>query len=305
MDEGIGSATPPSPSLSPPVARSAPPTAEPEHPATEASQQKRWPDLDAPEGHTERFASMPSPASAAIPESPSPPADSVTSETGANPAATELLPPPAPPDAAKTAPTVVSEKPEIFPEISMWSGGAAKDSQPEPVRSSSDLLEDKTERLDDVLAKLRQQSAGEPLPPLKQPQASQSFASAIPLQPVRQVESVPASHRTDDRAPGAPPKSGKRLFVYGEPPRPAAEPPPVRPRAAAAAVSAPVPDATGRRIRGIGIGLIVAAIVVLFAAILWVLISLLRGAAAGDTRRSSHAGLTGPVAAAAPGSVHP
>jgi len=57
--------------------------------------------------------------------------------------------------------------------------------------------------------------------------------------------------------------------------------------------------------RGIGIGLIVAAIVVLFAAVLWVLyVSLLRGSA-GETRRSSRAGLTGVVAAAALRSVHP
>ena len=75
--------------------------------------------------------------------------------------------------------------------------------------------------------------------------------------------------------------------------------------APAASAHAPAPDATGRRIRGIGIGLIVAAIVVLFAAVLWVLISLLRGASAGDTRRSSHAGPTGAVAAAALRSVHP
>jgi len=66
--------------------------------------------------------------------------------------------------------------------------------------------------------------------------------------------------------------------------------------------SAPATDATPRRIRGIGIGLIVAAIVVLFAAVLWVLISLLRGSA-GETRRSSHAGPTGVVAAAALRSV--
>ncbi|MGZ5425852.1 MAG: hypothetical protein ACXWE1_01450 [Thermoanaerobaculia bacterium] len=73
----------------------------------------------------------------------------------------------------------------------------------------------------------------------------------------------------------------------------------------APAASAPAPDATSRRIRGIGIGLIVAAIVVLFAAVLWVLISLLRGASAGETRRSSHAVPTGVVAAAALKSVDP
>jgi predicted lipid-binding transport protein (Tim44 family) len=101
----------------------------------------------------------------------------------------------------------------------------------------------------------------------------------------------------------APPKPGQRLVVYGEPPPAVVAPP----RAAAAAPAAPSPasDATGRRIRGIGIGLIVAAIVLLFAAILWVLISLLRGASAGDTRRSSQAGSTRPAAATALRSVHP
>ena len=68
---------------------------------------------------------------------------------------------------------------------------------------------------------------------------------------------------------------------------------------------APGPEATGRRIRGIGIGLIVAAIVVLFAAVLWVLISLLRGAPAGGARQSSYTGPTGAVAAVALRSVRP
>jgi NhaP-type Na+/H+ or K+/H+ antiporter len=95
------------------------------------------------------------------------------------------------------------------------------------------------------------------------------------------------------------------VVVYGEPPPVVMTPPPAAPRAVAPLASAPAPDATARRIRGMGIGLIVAAIVVLFAAVLWVLISLLRGASAGDTRRSSHAGPTGAVAAAALRSIHP
>ncbi|HEX2799937.1 MAG TPA: hypothetical protein VHQ44_09735 [Thermoanaerobaculia bacterium] len=102
----------------------------------------------------------------------------------------------------------------------------------------------------------------------------------------------------------APPKPGQRLVVYGEPPPAVMAPPRAVPRAVAPAASAPAPDATRRRIRGIGIGLIVAAIVVLFAAVLWVLISLLRGSA-GDTRRSSHAVHTGVVAATALKSVDP
>jgi serine/threonine protein kinase len=275
--------------------------------SVEESQQKRWPDLKAPESHTEHFEPLPSPAVPAVPASPSLPADTPTDETlsGGSPARTELLPPPAPLDATKTAPTVTSERPERFPEISMWTGGAATDSPPEPARSSSNVLEDKTERLDDVLEKLRQQSFREPLPPLKLPSTPRSLSSGTPSQPVRRDEAAPASNRKIERTPVAPPKPGQRLVIYGEPPPAVMAPPPAVPRAVAPAASAPAPDATGRRIRGIGIGLIVAAIVILFAAVLWVLISLLRGASAGDTRRSSHAGLTGAVAAAALRSVNP
>ena len=288
--------TPSSPSLSPPVARSAPATAEAESPASvEASQQKRWPDLDVPESPTERFVSLPSRPAPAIPASPSPPPDhrdardSLRRESGDDGA----LPPPAPPDATKTAPTVVSEK--GFSEISMWAGGAAKDSPPEPASSSSsDLIEEKTERLDDVIAKLRQQASREPLPPLEQSRrAPESLFSAPPSQPVRRPESAPASNRASERAPAAPPKPGQRLVVYGEPPPAVVAPPRAVPRAVAPAASAPAPDATGRRIRGIGIGLIVAAIVVLFAAVLWVLISLVRGLGrrhAPEQPRRSHGG---------------
>ena len=275
------------------VQRSLPPTLEPdplaveaESPASvEASQQKRWPDLKAPESHTERFVPLPSPPSPAIPASPSP----------------------ASLDATKTAPTVVFERSERLPDISMWTGGAAKDSQPEPVSSSSDLLEDKTERLDDVIEKLRQQAMLEPLPPLKLPSTPEPLSSAPPPQHERRPEPAPAVPRATEHPPVASPKPGQRLVIYGEPPPAVMAPLPAVPRVVAPAASAPAPapDATGRRIRGIGIGLIVAAIVVLFAAVLWVLISLLRGASAGDTRRSSHAGLTGAVAAAALRSVRP
>ncbi|MGZ5427671.1 MAG: hypothetical protein ACXWFS_01550, partial [Thermoanaerobaculia bacterium] len=297
----MGSSTPSSPSPSPPVARSTPATAEAERPASvEASQQKRWPDLDPPSPPTERFAPLPSPPSPAIPASPSPSPATVTHETlsGVTPATMEQVSPPASPDATKTAPTVVSE-------ISMWAGGTAVDSQPEPVSSSSDLIEEKTERLDDVIAKLRQQSSREPLPPLEQSSAPGSLSSAPPSQPVRRPESAAASNRASERTRVAPPKPGQRLVVYGEPPPEVMAPPRAVPRAVAPAASAPAPDATSRRIRGIGIGLIVAAIVVLFAAVLWVLISLLRGASAGETRRSSHAVPTGVVAAAALKSVDP
>ncbi|HEX7529369.1 MAG TPA: protein kinase, partial [Thermoanaerobaculia bacterium] len=293
-----GTPSSPSPSL-PPAARSYPAAARSESPApAESSQQRRWPDLDSRESHTERFVALSSPAVPEVPDGPSPPADIPTHET-------ELLPPPSPLDATKTAPTVTSERPERFPEISMWAGGAATDSPPEPARSSSRVLEDKTERLDDVIEKLRKQASLEPLPPLQQPSTPEPLSSAPPPQPVRRPEPAPAAPRASERAPVAPPTPGRRLFVYGEAPPAVVAPPSAVPRAATPASSAPAPDETGRRIRGIGIGLIIAAIVVLFAAILWVLISLLRGGSTGDTRRSSYAGPPGAVAAAALRSVRP
>ncbi len=308
---GRSGPTPSSPSVSPPIARSAPAIVKAANPiSTEASQQKRWPDLDVPESPTEIFESMPSRHSPGVSATPQPPADTLTPETfpPASPAMTEQLPPPASSDATKTAPTVVSERSERFSEISMWSGGAAKESEPEPVSSSSDVVEDKTERLDDVIAKLRQKSSQEPLPPLRQPSTPEPLSSGLPLssepppQPVRRPE--PSPQRASETAPTAPPKPGKRLVVYGEQPPAVPIPPRAVPRAVAPAPPVPAPKATDRRIRGIGIGLIVAAIVVLFVAILWVLISLLRGSA-GEPRRSSHAGPTGVVAAAALRSVHP
>ena len=297
----IGSSNPSSPFPSPPVARST----SAESPASvEASQQKRWPDLDVPVSPTERFVPLPTPPSPAIPASPLPSANTETSEipSDVSPAVTEQPPPPASPDATITAPTVVSERSETYSEISMWTGGAAEDSLPEPVSSSSDVVEEKTERLDDVIAKLRQQSSREPLPPLKLPSTPESPYSAPPSQPVRRPESAPASKRASERTTAAPPKPSQRLVVYGEPPPVVTAPPRAVPPAVTPTASAPATDATPRRIRGIGIGLIVAAIVVLFAAVLWVLISLLRGSA-GETRRSSHAGPTGVVAAAALRSV--
>jgi serine/threonine-protein kinase len=298
--------TPSSPAPSPPVDRFTPATAEAGSPASvESSQQKRWPDLDVPASPTERFVPLSSPPSATVP-GVSPSAFTVTPEPfpDVSPAVTEL-PPPAPPNATTTAPTVVSDERGRFSEISMWAGGTALGSKPEPVSSSSsNLIEEKTERLDEVIAKLRQQSSMDPLPPLKLPSTPESLSPTPPPQPVRRPEPVPASSRPGERAPVTTAKPGQRLVVYGGPPPAVMAPPRAVPPAVAPAASAPAPDATGRRIRGIGIGLIVAAIVVLFGAVLWVLISLLRGSA-GDTRRSSLAGPTGVVAAAALRSIHP
>src|ERR1019366_7262683 len=213
----IGSSNPSLPFPSPPVAR----FTSAESPASvEASQQKRWPDLDVPVSPTERFVPLPTPPSPAIPASPLPSANTETSEipSDVSPAVTEQPPPPASPDATITAPTVVSERSETYSEISMWTGGAAEDSLPEPVSSSSDVVEEKTERLDDVIAKLRQQSSREPLPPLKLPSTPESLYSAPPSQPVRRPESAPASKHASERTTAAPPKPSQRLVVYGEPP---------------------------------------------------------------------------------------
>ncbi|MCM3875148.1 MAG: hypothetical protein NEA02_01890, partial [Thermoanaerobaculia bacterium] len=261
---------------------------------------------DVPESHTERFVALSSPAVPTAAASPPPPADTPTHEAPAreSPASTDLLPPPAPLDATKTAETAVFERSERFAEISMWAGGAATDAPPEPARSPSNVLEEKTERLDDVIEKLRQQAMLEPLPPLKLASTPEPLPSAPPPEPALRPEPANASNRASERAPVAPPKPGQRLVVYGEPPPAFMAPPPAVPRAVAPAASAPAPEATGRRIRGIGIGLIVAAIIVLFVAVLWVLISLLSGASAGETRRSSQAGPTGAVAAMALRSVH-
>lgn len=292
----------PSP-LPPPVSGSAPAAAEePERPSpVETSQQKRWPDLDAAESHTERFVPSPSAAEPVVPASPlAPPAESVADLTfpGASQASTELLPSPAPLDATKTATTVTSA-PERLPEIPMWTGGAAKDAPPGPIPPSFSQLEEKTERLDDILEKLRQQSSLETLPPLKPPKATAPPA-ASPPQPAPGPGPALPSEREGGRSPAAPSKPGRHLFVYGGPPPAVPAPQRAAPRAVAPAPPAPARNAADLRLRKVGIALVVAAIVVLFAAVLWVLISLLRGPAAGESRRSSHAGPAPSIAAAAP-----
>ncbi len=259
-----------------------------ESPSAEESQQKRWPDLDAREPqHTERFVPPSSRAEPGIPEEAEipaepPPRDSRGwgSPTGETPARTELLPPPASLDAMKTATTVTSGRPETLPEVPVWSGGAATDVPAEAAGSSSSrLLEEKTERLDDVIEKLRQQALLEPLPPLKlEPTPEPSPPPAPPPappspRPVSRPERAPAPAPVRERAPAAAPAPGRRLVVYGEAPPPVAAPPRVAPQAPA---PAPAPAAGGRRFRGIGIALVVGAIVVLFGAILWALISVLK-----------------------------
>ncbi|HQQ76383.1 MAG TPA: serine/threonine-protein kinase, partial [Thermoanaerobaculia bacterium] len=178
-----------------------------ESPSVEESQQKRWPELDAREPqHTERFVPPPSRAVPGIPEEeeipsePPPPGDSRGwgSASEAGPARTELLPPPGPADAMKTATTVTTGRPERIPEVPVWSGGAATDAPAGAAGSSSSrLLEEKTERLDDVIEKLRQQALLEPLPPVKlapSPEPPPSPApppAPPPSRPVSRPEPVP------------------------------------------------------------------------------------------------------------------
>jgi hypothetical protein len=123
---------------------------------------------------------------------------------------------------------------------------------------------------------------------------------------LRRPETAVEPRRPNERAPAAQPSPpGRRLVVYGEPPPPAVKAPPRPAAPAAAQAAAPAPDTIGQRKRWIGVGLIVAAIVILFAAVLWVLVSLVRGAAPGETPRTSRAGFSGTVAGAAVRLVDP
>ncbi len=253
-------------------------------PPAEESQQRRWPDLEAGQSHTERFVAHPSPPA------PPPPAPPPVSPPPAA-SKTELLPSPVPSDATVTGPTIVTGRPKSDSEVSSWKGGAATDVPAQPLAvppavsptDSSRLLEEKTERLDDVIEKLRQQAVLGPLPPVK------------PMLIAEPPDPEPA-----------PPRKGQRLVVYGDA-APPAPPVPAAPVAAAprpATSGAPALGPADRRTRGIVIGLIVGAIIVLFAAVLWVLIFALRGAPAGPSPRSSSPGPAETVAAANP-SIRP
>jgi translation initiation factor IF-2 len=159
----------------------------------------------------------------------------------------------------------------------VWSGGAATDVPAPAAGGTSPGLEEKTERLDDVIEKLRQQAFLEPLPPLKLaiPEAP-PVDPPPPSRPVTRPETAPAPPRVRERAPAAPPPPGRKLVVYGEAPPPVVAPARAASRPAPPEAPAPVPAAAARRFRGIGITLIITAIVVLFGAILWVLISVLK-----------------------------
>ena len=352
-----------SPAAPPPAARSYPEAAAAGPPdSVEASQQKRWPDLEVPESHTERFVSFSASPSHGIPVVPTPRFEEAERrfeeperrfeeperrfeeperrfeeperrfeepatpfETEIAPSSTELLSSKVLAEPTKTAPTVVSERPKSASDSSRWTGVTAKDSPPEPARASPAPSEEKTERLDDVIEKLRQRSSLELLPPLTTvppspepvpevppsrpaattpPAPAPAFtpAPSPPPQPVRRPEPAAAPARSGAPPARAPSKPGQRLVVYGgsSPAVPARRPAPA-PAAAPAPSAPPAAPAADRRLGRIGIGLIVAAIVVLFAVVLWVLVAVVRGSSAGAPRRSGAAvPKTSAVAAARP-----
>lgn len=157
---------------------------------------------------------------------------------------------------------------------------------PEAPATSAGPLSDKTERLDDVIARLREHAAAAPAPVAPVPVAPvpvAPVASAPPSPPERRPEEAPPPVREEVAAPMArPAPAGRKVVVYGgSPPPPAPKPPrAVAPAALpvtrTAVPGAPVADAARRRMRAVGIGLVVAAIVVLFSLTLWILISLAR-----------------------------
>jgi serine/threonine protein kinase len=176
---------------------------------------------------------------------------------------------------------------------------------PAPASPAPDQVSDKTERFDDVLAKLRQESAvratppeapapppspastSPPVPPPPAETLSSPPPAPPPAPPARSPETSVPVGSGERRAVAAPTPAGRRLVIYGEPPPPAAPAPPVVPPAAGKPARPASPPVGSRRSgRWLGIGLIVAAIVLLFVAVLWGLISLLRGAAPGSPQRS-------------------
>ncbi len=311
---GKSGPTPSSPSV--PVVGVPPPSADAEASGVEPSQQMRWPDLDAPISHTERFIAASVPLRK-VPDGAPPPEQSevVEAPPDVDPSSTGLLPPSGHWEPASTAPTAVSAFADRSPERSPGTGSIEKDGRPGPASSSVGPAEEKTERLDDVLEKLRQRALLDPLPPLNPPQEKGSTLvapfpeSAPPHEPTAPPEPAPPPEpalpprRAVASPPAAPPKAGQRLVVYGPAPLAVTASPRTVPREgtrpAAPVAPAPAARTADRRFHRIGIGLIVAAIIVLFVAVLWVLVSLLRGTPAGEPRRSGRAGAAALVAATA------
>jgi hypothetical protein len=151
----------------------------------------------------------------------------------------------------------------------VWAGGAvAGDTSPPEADLSPSGVSDKTERIDDVVARLRLHAAASASP---RPVSGPPPAPPVPL---AEKELKGASPRLSAETP----RAARRLVVYGGPPAadalrplPAPAPSPSIPQKGA--------DARDKSIRTVGIALIVAAIVILFASVLWFLISLARAPA--------------------------
>ncbi|HSB35619.1 MAG TPA: protein kinase, partial [Thermoanaerobaculia bacterium] len=227
---------------------------------TVAGEAKRWPDLE--ETAPTRAASGTASAAPEPPKGPAvpPPPPFAMAIPGEEPVrASDTAPFSTPPPPVRPAP------PEPPP---VWAGGAvAGDTSQREEALPPSGVSDKTERIDDVIARLKQHAAAAP-------------ASARPAPAPTPAPSAPPATRDVRRAPSQPSTesapAAKRLVVYGG--APAAPPPQAVP---APPPAAPLPttgaDARDRTIRTVGIALIVAAIVILFASVLWFLVSLARG----------------------------
>ena len=260
-----------------------------------------------PPSQTERFVprtysrevpewTPPPPAPEPAPEAPAPePEERPEGRSGR----TELLPPPAaapPAMDASSAPTVISP-------ISPRAG--AGEARPVP----RDARMGESASFENPLARLRERSHEDAMPPLTSTPApaAASFVAApiseptletnlapppLPTPVVARPESAPARPPAPPvaSAPPAPARQpGQRLVVYGAP---AATPAAARAMPAPRATPPAAPAAAPRR--GVGIALVALAIVVLFALVLWGLVSLLRASSPASRRTA----LDRPAAAA-------
>ncbi len=250
----------------PPVVREVPATASvtltpgEARPPVEESQQKRWPDLDQT---ADKTSSRPAPAREAPAERPEPPPS--------------LLP-----DRTEEPSSPLVQEP---PGVRAGAAVEATGSRPEPAMTTPDMVPEKTERFDDVLEKLRQESARQAHPPPPPPLPPPPSAPPAPAPGV-----TGAAGSGERRVATAPAPAGRRLFIYGETPAsPVAAPPVAAPPVERRPAPLPPPPTGRPSRRWLGVGLIVAAIVILFVAVLWGLVFLLRGAAPGGPARSSFA----------------
>ena len=267
----------PAVSVRPPSAAEVPPpprptSLEPVGQETVAGDAKRWPDLE--ETAPTRAAAGTSSQAPEPPKAPAvpPPPPFAMAIPGEEPArASDTAPFSTPPPAVRPPP------PESPP---VWAGGAvAGDTSPREEDLPPSGVSDKTERIDDVIARLKQHAAAASASARPVPASPAASHPASPPAPLPET-SAPLGAKDVRHAPSRPsaeaPPQAKRLVVYGGPP--AAPPPRHVPEVAPAP---PIPqksaDARDRTIRTVGIALIVAAIVILFASVLWFLVSLARG----------------------------